>query len=255
MFFADRSRTPEIMDGENFTPAELRSNLADLERYNRLTGGIDGILSAFGALTRDLTAGDRVSILDVGAGSADAACSVAAWALRRGWRPRVVASDVNVRMLEIARSLHRSNGRVQLCAADGRALPHGDGEFDLAYCSLVLHHLDEGAIERVLAEMRRVTRLGFIASDLRRSALAFSSVWALTRLTSRNRLTRNDGPLSVRRALTPPEMRALAERAGLDGAPRGLGNTKPGGGGFALRRQGPARMILTYRHAAAGASS
>ena len=40
--------------------------------------------------------------------------------------------------------------------------------------------------------------------------------WALSRLTSTNRLTRHDGPASVYRAFTPAEMRRLSRDAGVD---------------------------------------
>ena len=242
MILAGRSRALEIMDGSDFTPAELGRNLLDLELYNRITGGTALIVSSLGSITGGLEAGRPVSILEIGAGSADIACDVAAWASRRGWRPRLVATDLNPLMLALASRLHRSNGFVKLCLADARALPHGDGAFDLAYSSLVVHHLAEAGIEKVLMEMRRVTRIGFVVADLRRSALAYAAVWALTRLTTRNRLTLNDGPLSVRRALTPGEMRAAAVKA-LDG------------GLLDVRRDGPARMVLTYRHPPEGSSA
>jgi hypothetical protein len=52
-----------------------------------------------------------------------------------------------------------------------------------------------------------------VVCDLRRSALAFAGAWLWSR-TSRNRLTRHDAPLSVRRAYTPAEALALARDAG-----------------------------------------
>jgi len=254
MILATRSRALEIMDGADFTREELSRNLLDLELYNRITGGTALILSSLDSIVGGLEAGRSVSILEIGAGSADVACDVAAWASRRGWRPRLVATDLNPRMLAEAARLHRSNGVVKLCLADARALPHEDGAFDLAYCSLVLHHLPGAEVGNVLAEMRRVTRRGFVIADLRRSILAYAAVWALTRLTSRNRLTLNDGPLSVRRALTPEEMRAAALRA-LDGAGAASGLPRARGGVLDVRKDGPARMVLTYRHPAEGASS
>jgi len=248
MLIAQRALTPEIMDGSDFTPAELSKNLADIRLYHRLTGGLAALLRAIGALTRGIPEGGRLSALDVGAGSADIASLVASWMAHRGFRPSVVASDLNLRMLRVAaqgNGAGRRAGRVVRCAADGRALPHRDAAFDVAYSCLMLHHLDDEAIGGVLAEMKRVTRLGFVVLDLRRSVLALASVWALTRLTSRNRLTLNDGPLSVRRSLTLEETLSCARRGG-------LGESSPprsNGGGLAVRRDGLARLILTFRHA------
>ncbi len=54
----------------------------------------------------------------------------------------------------------------------------------------------------LLRELRRVARLTPLVCDLRRSAVALAATWLWSR-TSRNRLTRHDAPLSVRRAYTP----------------------------------------------------
>ncbi|MBI3448133.1 MAG: methyltransferase domain-containing protein [Acidobacteria bacterium] len=234
MLFPVRARTPEIMDGTAFTAAELDHNLADLGRYSRLTGGARVVVSRLADLARDLPSGGELRVLDVGAGGGDIAHQVSAWARRRGLVPRIVASDIDSRMLTLASARRRAGRDVALCQSDGRRLPHADGAFALAYSSLVLHHLDDAGVASVLDEMRRVTRLGFVVADLRRSALAYSAVWALTRLTTRNRLTLHDGPLSVRRALTPGEMRAAA--VALPGE------------GLSVRRQGSARLVVTYRH-------
>jgi len=235
MHLPGRSHIPEIMDGDDFSRAELERNLSDLARYHRCTGGLRRLLRALRAMTQGFRPGAGIAILDVGAGGGDVARGVASWARRQGWVPTVVAVDLSRRILEAGRSRDGSGGEPRWCLADARVLPCRDRAFDVAYSSLVLHHLDGISIEAVLAEMGRVTRLGFVVSDLRRSALALASVWALTRLTTRNRLTLNDGPLSVRRALTMGEMRDLAARAGVR-----------------VVRDGPARMLLTFRHAGDG---
>jgi hypothetical protein len=63
--------------------------------------------------------------------------------------------------------------------------------------------------------MAELARLGFVVSDFRRGRLAWAAVWLATRAVSRNRMTRHDGPLSVRRAYTPSELARLAARADL----------------------------------------
>jgi hypothetical protein len=238
-----RARAPEILDGDAFTEEELAGNLADIRRYNRWAGGARAVVDALDLLARRLPAGRPISILDVGAGSADLAAAAEAWARRRGLRPRVVACDASRRVLGAARSWNGGlPAGVRLCLADARALPHADGAFDLAFASLLLHHLDDGAAVAVLGELRRVTRLGFAVIDLRRSRPALMAVGALARLSTRNRLTLNDAPLSVRRALTPAEARALAGAAlPEDRAARAD-----------VRRIGIARLRLTYEHPSAG---
>src|SRR5262245_51788680 len=246
----NRVRTPEIIDGEDFTPEELKGNLADMALYARLTGGMSIRQRSFDGMTYRLPAGSNLAVLDVGAGSADVPATFGSWAERRGFRPTVVAVDLSSRMMEAA--LTRNGGAARPCVANARELPFADASFDLASTSLLLHHLDEPSIEAALREMKRVTRLGFVVVDLRRSSLALFSVWALTRLTSRNRLTLNDGPLSVRRSLTIEELAGLAARSGLGGARSVAAGDAAGPGTIGprlkIRREGLARLVLTYAH-------
>jgi DNA-binding IclR family transcriptional regulator len=86
---------------------------------------------------------------------------------------------------------------------------------DVALCSLVLHHLREEAVVALFRRLAELVRLGFVVSDFRRGRLAWAAVWLATRAVSRNRMTRHDGPLSVRRAYTPDELAHLATCAEL----------------------------------------
>jgi hypothetical protein len=63
--------------------------------------------------------------------------------------------------------------------------------------------------------MRAAARLGVVVNDLLRTRLGLALVWLATRLLARHRFARHDGPLSVRRAYSPAELKALAAAAGL----------------------------------------
>ena len=80
-------------------------------------------------------------------------------------------------------------------------------------CNLTLHHLAPPEAVRLLRELRRVARAPLI-TDLYRSAASFAGTWLFTRVVSRNRLTRHDGPLSALRSYTTQEAYELAVAAG-----------------------------------------
>lgn len=201
---------PELIDLFGWDPALLAANLADIRRVNRWLGGTWLTLRALNRLAMDLRPGDDLAILDVGTGSADIPEAMMAWAVRRGLRPRVLATDVSESILRLA-----SRSTVEMAVADGRYLPFGDSSFDLVTCSLLLHHLDPGGAVELLREMWRVARRGIIVNDLVRNRLAFLGTWLVCRLLSQNPLTRHDGPLSVRRSYTRDEILCLAGRAGV----------------------------------------
>ncbi len=215
-WLATRSPTtsePELMEQPGQEPEILAGTLGDLRRINRWFGGVSLTLWGLRQLAGDLPPGGHLSVLDVATGGADIPTQVRRWGLRRGLETLVVASDVSFEILsqvpaDVKRKLH-------LVAADGRFLPFADRSFDVATCSLALHHFDPGDGVSFLRELRRVSRLGVIVNDLVRSWHSYLGAWLVGHLLTRNPLTRHDSTLSIRRAYTRGEMAALAREAGL----------------------------------------
>jgi ubiquinone/menaquinone biosynthesis C-methylase UbiE len=208
--------TPELLDGPLDDAAALRGNLRDLRRVNRFLGG-----SSLSRRAVDLLlAGEQGphSVLDVGTGAADIPLALLHIAEASGRELSIVGLDSRPEVLEAARSIDPripSISNLQLRPGDGRALPYPDRTFDVVHASLVVHHLEPRDAVAFLREARRVARRGVVVNDLVRSRLNLAGAWLLTRLATRNRLSRHDGPLSVRRAYTRAEARALLASAGL----------------------------------------
>ena len=186
---------------------ELEENLRDIARANRWFGGI-------APLAREIERLGAQSMLDVGCGGADVPRALVQRARRRPSTLKITCLDRSEQMLTLARRGAGSDPALEFVRADGTALPYDDSSFDLAMCSLVLHHLAPEEAVALLREMRRVGRLTPLVCDLRRSLTAYVATLGFVRMTTRNRLTRHDGPLSVRRAYTPSEALELARRAG-----------------------------------------
>ncbi len=214
-----RSAGAERMDEPGQDPAELGRSLADLRGVNRWLGGTRVVLHHLaGLVARHPRPAYRV--LDVATGSADIPLKVAAWARSRGIRMQVTATDFHATTLDYARRAAAADPDVRVEAADALALPYADGAFDIALCSTALHHFDDrGDLLRVLSELGRVSAIGGIVNDLRRSRPALAGAHLLAATFWRTHpVTRHDGPLSVRRAFTPAELDELARAAGLPGA-------------------------------------
>jgi ubiquinone/menaquinone biosynthesis C-methylase UbiE len=205
----------ELLDGPLDDGEAVVANLRDLARLNRLTGGVRISVAAIRAL-----AGDRLpgSILDVGAGGADIPVALLAAARRDGVSLEVTAMDSRREVLEAARlarpGIDRLDG-LALGLADGRALPYPDASFDVGHASLVLHHLEPVDAIAFLSELRRVARVGIVVNDLVRGRLAWLGAWLLVHSVATARFTRNDGPLSVRRAYSRAELDDLLRSAGI----------------------------------------
>ena len=211
----------ELLDGDLADTTTLDGNLRDLVRVNRRFGGTDMSLRALRSLVAAADAGDpgvrALRVLDVGTGAADIPLAIAD--ASGPWRSvGVTAVDSRVEILDSARRVspalaHRDD--LALAIADGRALPYPDGAFDVAHASLVLHHLGEDDAVRFLRELARVAGRGVVINDLQRGVLEWLGAWFVLHAMTRNRFTLHDGPLSVRRAYTRPEVGRLLRRAGL----------------------------------------
>lgn len=210
-----RSSRAELMDGEISDHAELAENLRDIRRVNRMLGGVSTVTRHLPNLLASVPASRTVSVLDLATGSADIPVALLAWAERRGQTLHITASDHSVAMLDIARHYAGSPPEIAFAQYDARAVPCPDRSFDLVLCSLSLHHFEEEDAVAILREMARLARIGCIVNDLRRGRLGFAAAWMAARVTTRNRLTRHDAPLSVKRAYTPEELRSLLLAAGI----------------------------------------
>lgn len=96
------------------------------------------------------------AVLDAGCGSG----RYILHALRRG-APRVMGVDLSLEMLERASdelAAHHNEAELELAQGNLTALPVPDAWSDLTVCGLAVGHVE--SLPPVLAELRRVTRLG-----------------------------------------------------------------------------------------------
>lgn len=196
----------ELIDGPLESFAELDDSFRDIGFANRVFGGV--------AAVRFGLRGIRAStILDVGCGAADIPAALLKDA-RRSARPlHVTCLDSNPQVLDVARAHHGSDPDMTFVQGDGTRIPFEDKQFDIAMCTLTLHHLAPEAAIGLLRELRRVAFVPLV-TDLYRSSASYAATWLFSRVFSRNRLTRHDAPLSALRSYTPREVENLSRAAG-----------------------------------------
>lgn len=227
-----RSGETEILDREDVSHPELAASLARVTEVNRQLGGVRSLKRHLARFRGQ----DGVRLLDVGTGSAEVLRDLVAWGRAgggRGWRG--VGLDLSPAALRVAASRDELGGPdIRLVRGDGLRLPFRTGGFEVSFATLTLHHFSDDDAAAVVAEMARVSRDLVVVSDLERSFLPWlgAHLLAATRWR-RDRITRHDGPLSVRRSFTPDELEAIGRRAGLET--------------FGVRRHFPYRVVLAGR--------
>jgi ubiquinone/menaquinone biosynthesis C-methylase UbiE len=219
-FASHRLDAEELLDQPGHDPEELAANLRDIRTVNRLAGGGATVFRHLPGLVCHVPRGRPVHILDLATGSGDIPRLVLTWAARNARPVHLTVTDLSPEILAEAR--HTLEGisatEVTFAVCDAREMPFPDRAFDVVLCSLTLHHFAPPDAVRVLREMDRLACTGFIVNDIRRCATGYIAAWAASRVATRNRLTRHDMPLSVRRAYTPTELRAFLQEAGIPDA-------------------------------------
>lgn len=203
---ATRTDALELLDSGRLSLPVVERNLADLVRLNRLAGGTAA--SAEG-IRRLVGARSSLRVLDAGTGSADMPLAFAG----HGWR--TVALDTNAEVLVVARRETGDQPAIEVVEGDARRLPFADDSFDVAHCSLLIHHLGPRDAVTALTELARVARHGVVVNDLRRGILPLAATLVAVLAFGRSRVTRRDGLASARRAYTLHELDDLLAEAGL----------------------------------------
>lgn len=210
-----RAAEVESLDSTGYLPpAHLAQNLDDLASIKRWLGYDAALWRWIAAAGR--RAGSRLTVLDAATGGADVPATIAGAATAAGVDLRILGVDLHPQVAGVARQRTQALGQVAIARADALHLPLPDGGVDIALCSYTLHHFNWQGAHRLLSELRRVASLGLIVADLTRSRLAFGLAWLLLHLWGPgHRISRRDGPLSIRRAYTLREMQQLAAEVGL----------------------------------------
>ncbi|MBI5396161.1 MAG: methyltransferase domain-containing protein [Verrucomicrobia bacterium] len=197
-------------------PARLRvGSLHDQARLNHRFGGVRAVLQPLARMIRATKPRAPIQVLDLGTGPADIPRAIVCWARRQNIPLVVTAVDHDPMTLEVARKECIEFPQISFEQENLLALPYAPRSFDFVICSQRLHHHPDADAARILQRAARIARLGYIATEWRRSRTAHAMLWILARLTTSSPLTRAEAPAAVLHAFTRREFRALAARAGL----------------------------------------
>jgi 2-polyprenyl-3-methyl-5-hydroxy-6-metoxy-1,4-benzoquinol methylase len=201
---------PEWMDVAETVSPELERDLSNLESLNRRFGAHKMVLDYLGPV---LSRREPLRILDLGTGAADIPRAVVRRARELGCPVLVTAVDRQQPTLDIAEKMSADFPEIRFQRADFLTFAEGT-IYDVVLCNLVLHHLDESDAIRLLRRCRELTKGVSLVTDLRRSRLAQTAIFAVTEVLYPEPMTRHDARLSAERAFSYPELRKLAIAAG-----------------------------------------
>jgi SAM-dependent methyltransferase len=215
---ADLSQVAELMDGP-CSYEEMRDCLRDISRVNRLTRAYRPVLKFVDrAIQTDAARGASVDrplrIVDVGSGYGDTLRRVERWAAERRVGLELIGVDLNPAAVRAARETTPAGSKIRYVAGDVFSVEEAQ-EADVVICSLMMHHLPETEIVRLLKWMERTARMGWFVCDLHRMPMPYRLFSALMRGPWWQRFIRVDGLASIRRGFRHDDWERMCRAAGV----------------------------------------
>jgi 2-polyprenyl-3-methyl-5-hydroxy-6-metoxy-1,4-benzoquinol methylase len=200
IFAPSQSQQREIIDGKDYSMDEYVENLKDMSWCSNNLGSFYCHHSCIKPFS---------TLLDLGCGGGD---------FLKFLSPiypngTFTGIDLNSDAIQIAQKEPISN--IQFLCKNLFDLKES---FDVVTCSFFFHHIPRQDIPLLVGECLKKTKSQFIIRDLTRSWLSWFFFKYLMGFYFTNRLTRNDGALSILRSYTIDEWISILKDCGLDDA-------------------------------------
>jgi ubiquinone/menaquinone biosynthesis C-methylase UbiE len=209
-----RVQEDEWLDEDLGSPAEVASALRSLRWVNLLFGGNRMHRRLLQRAVSRVDTQSDLHLMEVASGRGDVLASAAANLRWPREKLRITLLDRSADHLPAVTSgWPRHLPQPEGIAADALHIPLPDGSVDIISNCLFLHHLTEPQAALYLREALRVARVAVIVNDLERRWLHYRLA-RLFSLIDPSRLSRHDGPVSVRRSYTVEEIQQLARTTG-----------------------------------------
>lgn len=209
-----RSTQSELMDTEPVAFAEFHECLQELEVINVCTLAYRPTLQWLRRMLEGTKPGEAVSVLDVGSGGGDMLRRICRLLNRRGLTADLAGVDLNPWSKQSAAQSTPPEMHIAYETSDIFSFDRSR-RADFIICSNFTHHLSDSELVRFIHWMEDHAVRGWFINDLHRHLLPYYFIKVLFGILPLNRLTANDGPISVSRAFTATDWRLILVESGV----------------------------------------
>jgi len=185
-----RTSQEEALDDFELAGTDLRDALDKIATINRWLGGNKITLDGIHYLRQHCSSTTSLTIIDIGCGNGDMCRAIADYA--------------------------NTIAHAQLCSKNYPTISYAvqnvfdesfaSLQYDVAVCTLTLHHFSDADILSLMALLANKARLGIVINDLHRSALAYRLFQLICFIFQLNDLSREDGLISILRGFKKNEL-------------------------------------------------
>ncbi|AWH86031.1 methyltransferase [Flavobacterium album] len=207
-----RTQEPEIMDDFSLEGEELRDALDKIASINQLLGGNKLTLEGVEELLKKTNTTKTITIADVGCGNGDMLRMLSVHAKKHSLRFKLIGIDANQFTVNYAEKLSKDFPDIEYKCIDIFKDEFATLKYDIVLCTLTLHHFRDEEILKIMTTFNRNASTGVVINDLHRSKIAYRLFEMLCRIFALNRMSREDGLVSILRGFKKEELQAFAKK-------------------------------------------
>lgn len=213
-----RTKEIEIMDDFSLEGEELRDALDKIAGINHLLGGngltLNGVKQLLKKAKRNVP--ETITIADIGCGNGDMLRMLARYGKEHAIAFRLIGVDANAFTINYARSLSADYTNIEYQCIDIFSSDFRNLKYDIVLCTLTLHHFADEEIVDIITTFNENAALGIVVNDLHRSKAAYVLFKVICTLFKLNRMSREDGLVSILRGFKKRELVYFSEKIQLD---------------------------------------
>ena len=204
-----RTEEEEIMDDFSLEGEELRDALDKIAAINQFLGGNKLTLQGVNKL---LHSKDEITIVDVGCGNGDMLRALADFGTKNNYNFKLIGIDANAFTIDYAIKLSQEYPNISYKCEDVFSEPFSQLNYDIVLCTLTLHHFKNNQIDYLLQLFQKQARIGIVINDLHRNIIAYRAFQLICFFFRLNRMSREDGLISILRGFKKQELINFSER-------------------------------------------
>jgi 2-polyprenyl-3-methyl-5-hydroxy-6-metoxy-1,4-benzoquinol methylase len=210
-----RTDATEIMDDFALEGEILRDALDKIAKINQLLGGNKLTLQGVQSLMNKVSANKEVTIVDIGCGNGDMLRALADYASNNNLNFKLIGIDANQFTINHAKELSKQYQNITYQCEDIFDDKFKNLKYDIVLCTLTLHHFKDAEIIKLISVFNENASIGIVINDLQRSALAYRLFQVLCFVFRLNKMSKDDGLVSILRGFKKEELDNFSKKINL----------------------------------------
>ncbi|WP_417429216.1 methyltransferase domain-containing protein [Halpernia sp.] len=210
-----RTDLEESMDDFSMDNQGLVTALDDIAKINQLLGGNSVTLNGVKCLLKNVPKNTEITILDFGCGSGDMVRMLSDFAKKQNLNFKLIGIDANQATIRHAENCSKNYKNITYLAEDIFLYDFSKINIDIALITLTLHHFKDDEILKILKKIFNLVKKGIVVNDLQRSKLAYRLFQIIIFIFRLERMTANDGLISILRGFKKPDLELFSQKLNL----------------------------------------